>query len=77
MSFPSYVPTGGRSIDGFWLPEKAIVSCQPYTLHKDESVFPRALEFVSERWLEGTGMKEREEMFFAFSKGNRGCLGKK
>jgi cytochrome P450 len=77
MSFPRYVPTGGRSIDGVWVPEGTIVSCQPHTLHKDEVVFPRALEFVPERWLESKGTKEREEMFFAFSKGSRGCLGKK
>jgi hypothetical protein len=77
MSFPRYVPTGGRSIDGFWVPEGTIVSCQPYTLHKDEAIFPRALEFVPERWLERKGTKEREDIFFAFSKGSRGCLGKK
>jgi cytochrome P450 len=55
MSFPRYVPTGGRSIDGVWIPEGTIVSCQPYTVHKDERVFPRALEFVPERWLETEG----------------------
>jgi cytochrome P450 len=55
MSFPRYVPTGGRSIDGVWIPEGTIVSCQPYTVHKDETVFPRALEFVPERWLEAEG----------------------
>jgi Cytochrome P450 len=77
MSFPRYVPAGGRSIDGVWIPEGMIVSCQPYTLHKDEAAFPRALEFIPERWLESKGTKEREEMFFAFSKGSRGCLGKK
>ena len=77
MSFPRYVPTGGRSIVGIRFPEGTVVSCQPYTLHKDEGAFPRALEFVPERWLESEGVKEREEAFFAFSKGSRGCLGKK
>lgn len=77
MSFPRYVPAGGRSIDGFWVPEGTIVSCQPYTLHKDERVYSRALDFIPERWLETKGSKEREEMFFAFGKGGRGCLGKK
>lgn len=68
MSFPRYVPSGGRTIDGHWIPSETIVSCQPYTLHKDEALFPRALEFVPERWLESKGAKEREETFFAFSK---------
>lgn len=77
MSFPRYVPAGGRSIDGSWIPEGAIVSCQPYTLHRYETVYPRAQNFIPERWLENKGTKEREEMFFAFGKGGRGCLGKK
>ena len=76
MSLPRYVPAGGRSIDGFFIPEGTIVSCQPYTLHKDEGAFPKALEFVPERWLETEGAKEREDMYFAFAKGSRGCLGK-
>ena len=77
MSFPRYVPTGGRIIDGARIPEGTIVSCQPYTLHKEEGIFPQALEFVPERWLDSEGAKEREESFFAFSKGSRGCLGRK
>jgi cytochrome P450 len=77
MSFPRYVPARGSSIDGVWIPGGTIVSCQPYTLHHDETVFPQPLEFIPERWLESEGAKEREEMFFAFSKGSRGCLGKK
>lgn len=77
MSFPRYVPAEGRTISGFLMPGRTIVSAQPYTLHKNESVFPLALEFVPERWLSGEGASEREEMYFAFSKGSRGCLGKK
>ncbi len=76
MSFPRYVPAGGRLIDGAWIPEGTIVSCQPYTLHKEEAAFPKPLEFIPERWLEGEGAKEREDMYFAFAKGSRGCLGK-
>jgi hypothetical protein len=48
-----------------------------YTLHKCETVYRRALDFIPERWLESKGAKEREEMFFTFIKGGRGCLGKK
>ena len=77
MSFPRYVPVGGKTISGFTVPERTIVSAQPYTLHKNEVVFPKPLDFVPERWLSEKGASEREEMYFAFSKGSRGCLGKK
>jgi cytochrome P450 len=77
MSFPRYVPAGGRTISGFWVPEGTIVSAQPFTLHKDERVFPRSLEYEPERWLSEKGASDREEMYFAFSKGSRGCLGRK
>jgi cytochrome P450 len=77
MSFPRYVPIEGRTISGFLMPGGTIVSAQPYTLHKNEIVFPRSLEFVPERWLSEEGASEREEMYFAFSKGSRGCLGRK
>lgn len=77
MSLPRYVPEGGRTISGFWVPEGTIVSAQPFTLHKDEEVFPRPMEYEPERWLSEKGAREREEMYFAFSKGGRGCLGRK
>lgn len=76
MSFPRYVPAGGRTLAGYFIPEKTIVSCQPFTLHKDETIFPEPLEFKPERWLEPEGDSERNRMFFAFSQGSRGCLGK-
>lgn len=77
MSFPRYAPAEGRTISCFWVPGGTIVSAQPYTLHRNEIVFPRPLEFVPERWLSEEGASEREEMYFAFSKGSRGCLGRK
>lgn len=76
MSFPRYVPAGGRTLDGYFIPGHTIVSCQPYTLHKDETVFPDALKFKPERWLDAEGDAERNRMFFAFSQGSRGCIGK-
>ena len=77
MSFPRVVPKGGRTIDGVALPEGTIVSCQPYTLHRlDEGVFPNPEEYVPERWLEPEGETERNQLFFAFATGGRGCIGK-
>ncbi|KAL4986287.1 cytochrome P450 [Aspergillus falconensis] len=77
MSFPRYVPAGGRSIDGHFVPEKTIVSCQPYTVHRlDESVFPEPDQFNPDRWIDEKGAAERNRLFFAFSTGGRGCTGR-
>ncbi|KAL5334968.1 cytochrome P450 [Aspergillus crustosus] len=77
MSFPRYVPSGGRSIDGYFIPEKTIVSCQPYTVHRlDDGVFPEPDKFNPDRWMEEKGAAERNRLFFAFSTGGRGCTGR-
>ncbi|KAH9919288.1 cytochrome P450 [Fomitopsis serialis] len=77
MSLPRRVPKGGRRIGDVFVPENTIVSCQAYTLHRlDEKVFPDPEEFVPERWLEPAGALERNQLFFAFSTGGRGCIGK-
>ncbi|OAP60359.1 hypothetical protein AYL99_05361 [Fonsecaea erecta] len=76
MSMPRYVPAGGSVIEGHFIPEGTIVSCQAYTLHKDPAVFPQPLEFLPERWLDKAGEAERNRLFFAFSSGGRGCLGR-
>jgi cytochrome P450 len=78
MSLPRYVPADGRSIDGYFIPEHTIVSCQPYTVHRScEEVFPEPDRFNPDRWLEGKGAAERNRHFFAFATGGRGCTGKK
>lgn len=76
MSFPRYAPPGGTTLDGYFVPEHTIVSCQPYTLHKDVDVFPDPHTFKPERWLDPKGEIERNRLFFAFSQGGRGCIGK-
>lgn len=77
MSLPRYVPQGGRSIDGFWLPHKTIVSCQAFSVHRvNEDIFPDPDVFNPERWLEPEGDADRRRMLFAFSNGGRGCVGK-
>ncbi|PYI01496.1 cytochrome P450 [Aspergillus sclerotiicarbonarius CBS 121057] len=77
MSFPRYVPSGGRTIDGKFIPERTIVSCQPYTVHRlDEKIFPEPDRFNPDRWVEEEGFNERNRLFFAFSTGGRGCTGR-
>ncbi|EPE03590.1 cytochrome p450 [Ophiostoma piceae UAMH 11346] len=77
MSLPRYVPQGGRDIDGAWLPEGTIVSCQPYTMHRfDQDVFPKPDTFDPQRWLDMEAEVEMNRHFFAFASGGRGCVGK-
>ncbi|KAJ6005329.1 hypothetical protein N7451_003273 [Penicillium sp. IBT 35674x] len=77
MSLPRYVPEGGRTIDGYFIPAHAIVSVQPYTVHRaHEDVFPDPDRFLPDRWLGEEGAVERNRYFFAFATGGRGCIGK-
>lgn len=77
MSLPRYVPRGGRTVDGFHLPEGTIVSCQAYSVHRiEEDIFPEPDSFNPDRWLEKEGDAERKRLFFAFASGGRGCVGK-
>lgn len=77
MSLPRYVPGGGRTIDGFFLPQGTTVSCQAYSVQRmDGEVFPEPDAFRPERWLEPKGDAERKRLFFAFANGGRGCVGK-
>lgn len=66
------------------LPVGTIVSVQPWSVHRDASVFPDPNKFVPERWLKQHD--ETEEQFnertkvmksciFTFGQGNRMCLG--
>ncbi|KXJ97446.1 cytochrome P450 [Microdochium bolleyi] len=84
MSLPRYVPRGGRTIEGYFVPERTVVSCQAYSTHRiDEAVWPEPELFDPERWLGGRGddlggsvEMERKRLFFAFANGGRGCIGK-
>ncbi|XP_044718082.1 cytochrome p450 domain-containing protein [Hirsutella rhossiliensis] len=77
MSLPRLVPPGGRTIDGFWLPEQTIVSCQAYSVHRiNMDVFPEPDTFDPDRWLGSDGEIDRQRLLFAFANGGRGCVGK-
>lgn len=77
MSLPRVVPPGGRTVDGFFIPEGTIVSSQAYSVHRhNDAVFPNPDVFDPERWRSPTGEPERKRHMFAFSHGGRGCVGK-
>ncbi|OAA76284.1 Cytochrome P450 [Akanthomyces lecanii RCEF 1005] len=77
MSLPRYVPGGGRTVDGYWLPEKTIASCQAFSVHRiNDDLFPEPDSFKPERWLQEEGDADRRRLLFAFANGGRGCIGK-
>lgn len=77
MSQPRYVPSGGKTIDGYFIPAGTIVSCQAWSVHKlNEEIYPNANEFMPERWLEPQENSDMNKIFFAFGAGGRGCTGR-
>ncbi|KAF4123266.1 Cytochrome P450 [Geosmithia morbida] len=78
MSLPRVVPgPGGRAIDGLWLPQGTVVSCQSYSVHRlNQDAFPEPQRFNPDRWLAADGDTERRRLMFSFSNGGRGCVGK-
>jgi cytochrome P450 len=77
MSQPRYVPPGGRTIDGYFIPGGTIVSCQAYSVHRlNEGVYRLGDVFSPERWLEKDKNPDLNRLFFAFGAGGRGCTGR-
>jgi cytochrome P450 len=61
------------------LPRGYAIGMSAAISHHDEVTFPDSYAFVPERWLDENNKpkKELEKSMIAFSKGGRGCLGKK
>lgn len=53
-----------------------MLSMTHYVYHNDEDLFPRASEFLPERWLDDPVREaENEKNFISFSRGSRNCVG--
>jgi cytochrome P450 len=77
MSQPRYVPTGGRTIDGYFVSAGTIVSSQAWSVHRlNEKVFVKGDEFLPERWLDPEASIQMNRLFFSFGIGGRGCTGR-
>jgi cytochrome P450 len=61
------------------LPRGYAIGMSAAISHHDETAFPNSFAFVPERWLDENNKfkKDLEKSMIAFSKGSRGCLGKK
>jgi cytochrome P450 len=69
---PRLVPTGGWTFKGTYLPQGTAVSCTPYELHLDPSVFEDPLDFNPERWQNATERMIRDSIPFGL--GTRQCI---
>jgi benzoate 4-monooxygenase len=80
---PRRVTEGGATIAGHFIPGGVTVSASIYSLHRNEKLFRRALEFIPERWMpeEEFGQNELEAKnlktyCIPFSMGPRACIGR-
>ncbi|KXS20939.1 cytochrome P450 [Gonapodya prolifera JEL478] len=67
----------GVTLGGVNLPQGAEIWFIPPLLHNQERYFERALEFIPERWEEGSKLGMDPRAYFPFSLGPRNCAGTK
>ncbi|KAJ0301104.1 hypothetical protein Brms1b_012546 [Colletotrichum noveboracense] len=71
---PRIVPAGGSELAGHFIPERATVTTQAYSLHRDEHAFPDPYRFYPDRWEHTT--QEMKDCTMPFGGGSRTCLGR-
>ncbi|KAK7920048.1 hypothetical protein PG985_008070 [Apiospora marii] len=73
-TLPRYVPEGGATMAGHFLPAGTVVSTQAYTLHRDNTVFEQPETFDEDRFSRPQST-EQKLAFTPFGMGSRVCLG--
>ncbi|RKP04811.1 cytochrome P450 [Thamnocephalis sphaerospora] len=69
------VPEGGRTLCGHFLPAGTMINPCVYGSHRSAQFWPRAEEFVPERWLE-PGAEANKQKLMQFGLGPRTCFGR-
>jgi cytochrome P450 len=79
--FPPVWVVGRRALEDvvigdYEVPARTIVISSQYILHRDERFWPRAKEFLPERWLDEEEKNRRPKFaYFPFGGGGRICIG--
>jgi cytochrome P450 len=79
--FPPVWVVGRRALEdviigGYEVPRRTIVITSQYIVHRDERYWPRALDFLPERWLDEAAQEARPKFaYFPFGGGGRVCIG--
>jgi cytochrome P450 len=69
---PRVIPSGGLTYRDLHIPAGTVVSCTPYELHLNPSIYTHPALFNPERW--GSGSEEMNRDFIAFGLGSRQCI---
>ena len=72
---PRIVPQGGANFEGYMISAGFTVSMSSWVLHRNEDYFPRAHEFIPERWALTSDKQKMWKAFVPFGKGSRMCVG--
>ncbi|KAF1929764.1 benzoate 4-monooxygenase cytochrome P450 [Didymella exigua CBS 183.55] len=72
---PRETPADGANILGDCISGGISVAMSAHVAHRQDSVFPRADQYIPERWLGEEG-KTLQPYFLSFSAGARGCIGR-
>jgi hypothetical protein len=75
MNVPRITPPKGMTIMGEWIPGNTTVHNPPYSMHRNEKIFPEPDSFRPERWLREDS-KDLQPHFITFSAGPRSCIGR-
>jgi cytochrome P450 len=79
--FPPVWVVGRRALEDVVIgdvevPRRTIVITSQYIIHRDERFWPRATEFLPERWLDEAAKEKRPKFaYFPFGGGGRVCIG--
>jgi cytochrome P450 len=79
MTLFRVVPSGGKTIAGYYIPSGTVVGCQAYSLHRIPEIFSKPDRFNPERWLtsDADKLSAMKSVYWPFSSGARMCLGHK
>jgi cytochrome P450 len=79
--YPPVWVVGRRALEdvtlgGYEIPARTIVLASQYLIHRDERHWPRATDFLPDRWLDEEAEKARPKFaYFPFGGGARICIG--